>query len=226
MRACFCPACGASLNFEGFDRDFAFCQYCGTKIMLDDHRETHRVIDEARIIEAQSEHEIRLKELEFEEREMEKGRKGRRIAYIIALAFILGSILFSLLFGSEWIAGGILIGAYIAMFTFISGDDQKKKAKEAREDARMAHTGKIKLPSEAAYFEDENCYNIQAIYQSLGFKNVKLVNLRDLQLGLKKKVGTVEDVTINGKDVRSGHWYDPNDVVIITYHGFVNDRKN
>ena len=58
MRACFCPACGTSLNFEGFDRDFAFCQYCGTKIMLDDHRETHRVIDEARIIEAQSEHEI------------------------------------------------------------------------------------------------------------------------------------------------------------------------
>ena len=65
MKKCTCPNCGANLSIKTNDRDFAFCQYCGTKIMLDDYRATHRIIDEAQIKKAENEHAIRLKELEI-----------------------------------------------------------------------------------------------------------------------------------------------------------------
>lgn len=64
MRACFCPNCGASLNFDDNNRDFGFCQYCGAKIMLDDYRSTHRVVDEARIHEDETNRMIKMREME------------------------------------------------------------------------------------------------------------------------------------------------------------------
>ena len=74
MRACFCPSCGASLNLDDENRDFGFCQYCGTKIMLDDFRVTHRVVDEARIREDETNRIIRMREMEMEERERDQRR--------------------------------------------------------------------------------------------------------------------------------------------------------
>ena len=54
-----CPECGANLEIE--ERKQCFCQYCGTKIMLDDgsHTYTHVHIDKTR-----------EKELEFEEKRL------------------------------------------------------------------------------------------------------------------------------------------------------------
>lgn len=40
--------------------------YCGNKIILDDFRSFHCIIDEARIKEAEAERVVRLKELESE----------------------------------------------------------------------------------------------------------------------------------------------------------------
>ena len=55
-----CPECGANLEIEE-ERKQCFCQYCGTKIMLDDGSRTytHVYIDKTR-----------EKELEFEERKL------------------------------------------------------------------------------------------------------------------------------------------------------------
>ncbi len=55
MRTCNCPNCNANLTIDDENRDFAFCQYCGVKIMLDDYRSTHRVVDEAKIKQAEVE---------------------------------------------------------------------------------------------------------------------------------------------------------------------------
>ena len=62
MRTCRCPSCEASITIDDESRDFAFCQYCGSRIMLDDYRSTHRVVDEAKIKQAEIDREIRLKE--------------------------------------------------------------------------------------------------------------------------------------------------------------------
>lgn len=68
-----CPSCGGELTVKDENRDFMFCEYCGTKVRLDDYRETHRFVDEARIQESKDAKELELKKMEFEERK----RSGR-----------------------------------------------------------------------------------------------------------------------------------------------------
>ena len=36
-----CPGCGADLTVKDDNRDFMFCEFCGTKVRLDDYQETH-----------------------------------------------------------------------------------------------------------------------------------------------------------------------------------------
>ena len=49
MRVCACPSCGAELSILNTNREFAFCEYCGAKIMLDDLRITEKIIDVAQL---------------------------------------------------------------------------------------------------------------------------------------------------------------------------------
>lgn len=90
-----CPECGAHLSIEEGHKQ-CFCQYCGTKIMLDDGSKTYtyRHVDEARIKEAEVEKLIRLKELEIEEqkRALEEKTKAFKIKASIILG-IVGAIL-------------------------------------------------------------------------------------------------------------------------------------
>ena len=69
MRKLECPGCGANLTLKDDNRDFAFCEFCGAKIMLDDHRSTQHItkhiIDEAQIKRIELEQEnIKFKALE------------------------------------------------------------------------------------------------------------------------------------------------------------------
>lgn len=90
-----CPGCGANLSVEE-GRKQCFCQYCGTKIIIDDGSTTHtyRKVDEARMKEAEAEKLIRLKELEIEEnkRVSQEKNKVMKIKASILLG-IVGSIL-------------------------------------------------------------------------------------------------------------------------------------
>lgn len=88
MKTFNCPNCNASLSFDN-DREFGFCQYCGTKVMLDDYRSVHRYVDEARIKEAEANKAIRLKELELEEKKREQQRKSKKVKHIFILGFVL-----------------------------------------------------------------------------------------------------------------------------------------
>ena len=61
-----CPSCGAELTVKEGNRDFMFCEYCGTKVRLDDYQETHRFVDEARIQESKDAKELEMKRMEYE----------------------------------------------------------------------------------------------------------------------------------------------------------------
>ena len=61
-----CPGCGADLTVKDDNRDFMFCEFCGTKVRLDDYQETHRFVDEARIQESKDAKELELKKMEQE----------------------------------------------------------------------------------------------------------------------------------------------------------------
>lgn len=90
MKKHICPNCNATLNFEMNNREFAFCQFCGTKILLDDYRTAHRVVDEARIKEAEINGQIRLKELEIAKLKQEAKEKSK--SFKVRISIILGII--------------------------------------------------------------------------------------------------------------------------------------
>ena len=71
-----CPSCGGELTVKDENRDFMFCEYCGTKVRLDDYRETHRFVDEARIQESKDAKELELKKMEQERWRAEEDKKN------------------------------------------------------------------------------------------------------------------------------------------------------
>ena len=226
MRKCQCPSCSANLQF-GDDREFGFCEYCGTKVILDDYRSMHRVVDEAavkraeterivRISELETERMIRMRELDIEEQEDARNRKSRKKAFNIALIFGAVGALF-LAVDSENLIGllCIAIAMYIGVYTLITGDEAKTK----REQLRNSRAGLIKLTYEVSVFEKKDVHTVEAGYRSLGFVNVDTVNMQDLRIGILKKPGQVENVTINGQSPCGGQWYNPRDIIVITYHG-------
>ena len=84
VRKCECGNCGAKLEFEE-NREFAFCQYCGTKVILDDYRSVHRYVDEAKIKESDVKEKIILKELELEEKRREEEKQERKAVQNLAI---------------------------------------------------------------------------------------------------------------------------------------------
>ena len=81
-----CPACGADLEVkEG--RTFCYCQYCGTKVMLQNENEyVYRHIDEAGLRRAETERMVRMKELEVEEEQRKNRKKSFKIWLITTIA--------------------------------------------------------------------------------------------------------------------------------------------
>lgn len=95
-----CPNCGAELEYDA-DREFLFCQYCGTKVIVGEHtKHTEHIIDEARIKEAESAQRIRELEIELESTRMAVDTAsrnnpiaaiGRVIGFIIWVPLLLGT---------------------------------------------------------------------------------------------------------------------------------------
>lgn len=86
-----CPECDANISIEENLKQ-CFCQYCGTKIIIDDGStmHTYRKVDEARIKEAEVKESIRLKELEIKERA--QITKERRKMFKLKISLALGII--------------------------------------------------------------------------------------------------------------------------------------
>ena len=121
-----CPECNASLSIEE-ERKQCFCQYCGTKIIVDDDSITHtyRKVDEARIKEAEANESIRLRELMFEEKKYADKKKEK--AFKVKMSVILG-IVGSILLVIGFLGGeatgnsdsGIYMLSFIGMFAWIA----------------------------------------------------------------------------------------------------------
>lgn len=101
MKTFKCPSCDADLSFSD-DREFGFCEYCGTKILLGDYSVNHikkYIVDEAALKNA----EIREKELKFKERKYKVEQRQRKMDVFLklfpfvgtALLFIIGYVLFT-----------------------------------------------------------------------------------------------------------------------------------
>ena len=80
-----CHNCGANLEVE---ENVAFCSYCGTKLLIDDENRTttHKFVrtyrDESKIRESERKELIRLKELEYEEKQRQREHKTQKWFWI------------------------------------------------------------------------------------------------------------------------------------------------
>ena len=90
-----CPNCNANLEADS-SREFVFCQYCGTKVKLHDTNtytvninETCRVIDEAELVRAQTEHAKVMQSIDREKYAREALRKKLKIYLMIGLPLLL-----------------------------------------------------------------------------------------------------------------------------------------
>lgn len=89
MYAFKCPQCGGNLEVEE-DRDFVFCRFCGTKIQTN-------TLDKS---------ELRIKEMEHEERmkdkELESEKRDNRLTLLMAGgALLLTLVMLILAFASK-----------------------------------------------------------------------------------------------------------------------------
>lgn len=227
MRSCNCTNCGANLTVDDNNRDFAFCQYCGAKIMLDDYRSTHRVVDEAKIKQAETEQMVKLKQLEMAEKDRANREKTLKLKIKISLILAAVGILMMVI---GYMAGsatgdsdsGFYMLSMVGMFPLMGAayiwlfSNNKDKEEPDLGD-------KAKVPSSIDEFEKKNYSAIEAMLRSAGFTNIKCVPLNDLPMGVLKKPGMVESITINGQTVESGGRKFPCDaMVVISYHSFAN----
>lgn len=94
-----CPSCGAELTVKDDNRDFMFCEFCGTKVRLDDYQETHRYVNEAEIQRVKAEKELELKKMEFEERKRKDDDKSLMYFLIGDAIFIAFCLIFMVIVG-------------------------------------------------------------------------------------------------------------------------------
>lgn len=208
-----CPECGAMLDVEE-GRQQLFCSYCGAKVMIqNDNEYIYRHIDEASIKQTEADAMLRMKELELEAKEEERSRKGRRIAYTIALVFVvIGFITWS---SSSLVSLYlILAGAAIAEFTFV-GDMGKKKKRH------IISSSEVQISEKMTDYNKKNHAALLALYRAAGFTNITEVPLGDLNIFTAQKNGQVESITINGdSDFDEGDVFPKSAIVTITYHSF------
>lgn len=187
-----CPECHANISIED-GRDIVFCQYCGTKIFIDDevHRTEHktehvyRQVDESRIKEAEAQKDVRIREMELKN---EKDKRDNR---------------FTMLF----------IGAmFLMMFFFtISPDSDEKDTQKAVETGMISAGG-------AYDYIDKKYTVVEQQFEALGFTNIESMDLDDAGL-FKNKKDTVESVMIDGDSAFGpSDYFPPGAKVIIRYH--------
>lgn len=110
-----CPNCNANLDNIDPSRPFYYCQYCGTKIALDDgtiRKETH-IYDEAKIKETESSERVKMREMDLE-REHSK-QMNEILKYVLIFAAVLLAI------GLILAAFDVEIGWYIILFEMLAG---------------------------------------------------------------------------------------------------------
>lgn len=132
-----CPECKANLSVEE-GRKYCFCQYCGTKIMLEDDRVnktyyTYR--NEARLRQVEIDREIALKKLEIEkikvEQEEKRKNKNRKLKIVVSITLAIVASVSGLLgyFFKDGILGLFAIMAFWILFLIglisLSNNDKK-----------------------------------------------------------------------------------------------------
>lgn len=252
MRACKCPNCGANLKADD-DREFMFCEFCGTKIDLMDQRTVHteHIVDDARIKNAESIHRVvnifaspfedyRHKKQEKEAQEAREAEEAAEAARIQeeknreqAKAFKAAStstfawcVQFVKHHKEESIAGLIAIALLISLASGASRIDARKKAAQA-EAAASSHMamGELQFPDGISFTGDYR--NTYKALKDAGFTDITLAPAEDLIFGFLETENDIIEVTVDGvPSFDEDAWYPADVPIVISYHSFISSASS
>ena len=219
-----CPECGANLPVEE-GRDKLFCSYCGTQVIVTNENEhIYRYIDETGIVQSDNSKEVRMRELDIEERRGFFEDSLRKTLIIIWI--VVSLVLIIIAIGVMFYAGDGGLDGFLFLFyvcgPFVGGGAYLifKVIPDKENEKILRQSGGIRFPKGLEPFSESN---YEVLYNELvnaGFTNINCVNMHDLMLGLLTKKGKVEKVTVNGKQITSGgKTYMPSTPITIIYHG-------
>lgn len=150
-----CPNCGADIEVDS-SREFCFCQYCGTKVLLSDENKktinlnidqniTNHIIDDAEIIRAKTEEFVAKKTISTTKVESYVDiLKSIPLGIVVVILFVISRICMSISFlhgfGQSLSLASFLL-AIIAIFRFFF-----KKIKGAHES--IEHSRQLKAERE------------------------------------------------------------------------------
>ena len=196
-----CPNCNAMLDVSD-DKKILYCQYCGTKLLIDDevYRTEHteninivkKSVDITKLRSAEYEHEIKKRELDLIERREKRNEDSFNniVSALIPLLLII-------------IIPWVIIG--------IKNYSDNKKEKE------MNALGMIS----AGYYEDYEEHNYELVIIQLeqkGFTNIKTLDLANSEQTNTIRYN-VESISIEGStSFRSTDYFEPNTPIIVAYH--------
>lgn len=201
-----CPHCGAELEIEK-NRSFAYCTYCGTKIIIDNKNEhVFRHIDEAEIKRVEVDREIQMRELDLKEQGIKNRKKMLLIWISVCLVFV-GLGVVGIFFENEALEFCFVFAMIVGGYGFIYWYDHPAD-------------GSIRLTSSVLNYKKKTYSQVMTELQKLGFKNVQAIPMKDLTFGILYKSDRVDKLIINGEVITSGASYSPDAVIQIMYHSF------
>ena len=91
----------------------------------------------------------------------------------------------------------------------------------------LYHTGKAQAPYSSSYLCGKNYKDVEALFKTEGFTNIKFEEIDDLVFGWLHDEGDVEEVSIDGNtNFSTSTWYPVDTPVIIRYHVFPTDDED
>ena len=210
-----CPECGATLDIKP-DMEFCFCMYCGCKIHIsDEYKRTYRYINDAEVKRAETEHIVRLKELELEEKDR-ANKKFLVIVWLVSTAVlcVLGIIGWTI--DVESLGMCLLLAMCVGLWGGVALFELGDKKKKAR---RVVGPNDVIITKNMANFQGKHYHTVRMLYITAGFEHVIDIPLNDLSIFTGAKRGKVTSVSIGGNDsVGEGDVFSKTDLVQIVYH--------
>lgn len=182
--------------------------------MLDDYRSTHRVVDEAKIKQAEIDKEIKLKQLELLKQQQNDHKKSRKVKLIVSfivfgIAIIIGAIY-------DAISEASLLALTVILFIWIFDSIETNNNSN---NMAMISTDMVRVPDGVIGYKNMSYDMIAKMFENAGFHNIQLVPMGDLVLGVFNTPNVVDRILINNEIViQGGGMYPSGARVVIYYH--------